>query len=60
MDVVRVNGEWIAYFVGNEGKRVRATDIVIPDALSSTGIPSYLNDLLHRWAVERHPGVTTI
>ena len=60
LDVERVNGEWGVYYVGNEGKRRRATDIVIPDTTSSAAIPSYLGDLLHEWANEKHPDVTIL
>ena len=58
--VERRGGGWQAYYLGVEGKRRPAHDMVIPDELSEAQIPEYLADLCHEWASERHPTVRRI
>jgi len=48
---------WEAFYLGDEGKRRPATDIMIPESLYATDIAQYLADLCHEWATERHPEV---
>ena len=48
---------WAAFYLGNEGKRRLATDIIIPESLYATDIEQYLADLCHEWATEQHPDV---
>ena len=58
--IVRANGQWLAFYLGNEGKRRRAEDIVLPATLAESELRSYLDDLCHEWATYRHPGVRII
>ena len=51
---------WVVYYLGDEGKRRRATDIVVPPHVSDSELPIYLADLCHEWATERHPVVSTL
>ena len=48
---------WEAFYLGDEGKRRPATDIMIPNSLYAADIAQYLADLCHEWATERHPEV---
>ncbi len=48
---------WAAYYLGEEGKRRPAMDIVIPPDIQESEIEQYLNDLCHEWATESHPVV---
>jgi hypothetical protein len=48
---------WAAFYVGDEGKRRPATDIVIPESLFAAELAPYLADLCHEWATEQHPDV---
>ena len=48
---------WLAFYLGNEGKRRPATDILIPDSLYAADLAQYLADLCHEWATAQHPDV---
>ena len=51
---------WQAYYLGDEGKRRAASDIIIPNDVVESGLDQYLADLCHEWATERSPGVKRI
>ncbi len=55
--VAQTENGWKAYYVGEEGKRRPATDVVIPGDISETALEQYLADLCHEWATERNPDV---
>jgi hypothetical protein len=48
---------WTAFYLGAEGKRRPATDIVVPSGIRESEIEQYLDDLCHEWATKRHPNV---
>lgn len=48
---------WSLFYLGVEGKRRPAHDLVIPDDLPEAEIETYLADLCHEWATPRHPDV---
>jgi hypothetical protein len=48
---------WAVFYLGAEGKRRPAKDIVIPADISESEIEQYLGDLCHERATERHPKV---
>lgn len=56
--VSRIADGWSAYYIGTEGKRRPAGDIVIPAELAEDDLLAYLADLRHEWASDRHPRVT--
>lgn len=53
----REQGHWLAYYIGAEGKRRSATDIIIPASVAEAELERYLADLYHEWATEKHPDV---
>jgi hypothetical protein len=55
--VQRTEGGWAAFYVGLDGKRRRAYDLVIPPSLEEVEIGGYLADLCHEWATHQHPAV---
>ena len=55
--VVRSNNRWQAYYLGDEGKRRPAADIIIPANTAEEELTRYLADLCHEWATGRHPDV---
>ncbi len=55
--VSRANDHWITYYLGMEGKRRPAPDIVVPSDMPESEIEQYLDDLCHEWATDRHPSV---
>lgn len=48
---------WSAFYLGNEGKRRPAHDIIIPPSVKETEMARYLDDLLHEWATHRNNSV---
>ena len=60
LDVERIDGEWRGFYVGVEGKRRPATDIVIPADTPPDQVASAIADLLHEWATPRFPHVEVL
>jgi hypothetical protein len=58
--VAETGTRWSAYYLGAEGKRRPATDIVIPGDITETDLEQYLSDLCHEWATAQHPVVVRI
>ena len=50
--VVESEDGWAAFYLGSEGKRRPAKDIVIPPDIPEQEIERYLGDLCHEWATE--------
>ncbi|MFT5700426.1 MAG: hypothetical protein ACI8ZB_003300 [Desulforhopalus sp.] len=50
IEILRSNDKWSVFYLGNEGKKRTAHDIVIPPELEKGEIKNYLEDLLHEWA----------
>lgn len=48
---------WATFYLGAEGKRRPATEIVLPRDIPESEIEQYLDDLCHEWATEHHPNV---
>lgn len=48
---------WAAWYLGPEGKKRPAPDIVIPPNTAESDMTLYLGDLCHEWATEQHPDV---
>jgi len=55
--VIREEDHWAAYYVGTDGKRRSATDIVIPASVAEADLAVYLADLFHECATEERPDV---
>jgi hypothetical protein len=58
--VVDSGETWAVFYLGAEGKRRPATDIVVPQDVPFSGIEQYLADLCHEWATEKHPDVVRL
>ncbi len=50
VEVIRDNDHWNAFYIGNEGKKRLAKDIVIPSEVRKEDIVDYVADLCHEWA----------
>ena len=50
IEVVWERNRWATYYLGNEGKKRTAYDIIIPSELKEKEIKNYLEDILHEWA----------
>ena len=56
--VRRSDDGWSVYYIGSEGKRRPAGDIVIPADVAESDVQGFLADLRHEWASEQYPNVT--
>jgi len=50
IEVVRNGDLWQVFYIGNEGKKRVARDIVIPRSLPESEIVEYVADICHEWA----------
>jgi hypothetical protein len=50
IEVVRNSGEWQVFYLGNEGKKRKAEDVIIPASISESEIEDYISDLFHELA----------
>ena len=48
--IVKTSGRWVAYYIGSEGKKRTAHDIIIPAELKEDETERYLEDFLNEWA----------
>lgn len=53
-------GQWMVFYIGEEGKKRPAHDLVIPAEIREAEIPKYLADLCHEWARPGRSEVITI
>lgn len=60
VQVERTGGCWKAYYVGSEGKRRPADDIVIPEYITDETVVEYIDDLCHEWATPKNNRVAII
>jgi hypothetical protein len=57
MQAERTTTGWQLFYLGHEGKRRPATDLVVPEFISEAGLAQYLADILHELASTKHPTV---
>ena len=50
IEIIRKQSQWTVFYLGNEGKKRTAYDIIIPEELKENEIENYIEDLLHEWA----------
>ena len=60
MSVQRKEGEWLIFRESNTGVRARVYDVVIPAELEETELATYLADIFHESATEKHSSVTRL
>lgn len=60
MEVIRRNGEWLAFYCGSEGKKRKADEVVIPGSLSELEVVEYIDDLFHEWATPSNSTVKVV
>ncbi len=58
--IVETEGGWEAFYLGNEGKRRPARDIILPPSIEESKIAQYLDDLCHEWATDRNNSVNRV
>jgi len=57
MSVHRIDQQWQLFNESEIGIRSRVYDIVIPSDLTSTELLTYLDDMYHEYATDKHPTV---
>lgn len=50
LEVLRRDGAWRVFYVGQEGKKRLANDIVIPAGVEEEHLEQYLADIRHEYA----------
>ena len=60
VEITRRAQRWEAFYLGPDGKKRPAKDIVIPADVPEGGLARYLGDLLHERATERYPEVRRV
>jgi len=60
MSVQRKDGEWLLFRDSNTGVRARVYEVVIPDDLEESELGTYLADIYHETASERHSSVVRL
>jgi hypothetical protein len=58
--IVEARDGWKAFYVGNEGKRRPAKDIIVPPDIEESKLIQYLDDLCHEWATDRNNSVKRV
>jgi hypothetical protein len=48
---------WEVFFLGDDGRKRPAYDLVIPSFISEDEIESYLSDICHEWATDKNKDV---
>jgi hypothetical protein len=60
MVIERADDGWHAFYQSPEGKRWRANELFIPNDLDRVGLVTYIADLLHERATEKHATVEAL
>ncbi len=60
VEVVNHQGEWKTFYLGPEGKKRLAGDIVIPGSIAEAEVEQYLADIRHEYATPGKPRVVRI
>ncbi len=50
IEILRKDDEWVAYRLGNEGKKRILHDLKFPKSLPENAILAYVEDVYHEWA----------
>ena len=58
--IVEKDGGWEAFYLGSEGKRRVAKDIVVPANITESEMQQYLDDLCHEWSTDRNSSVKRV
>ena len=60
MSVQRKDDAWLLFRDSNTGVRARIYEVVIPADLEETQLATYLADIFHENANEKHPSVVKL
>ena len=54
---IRSEKGWQFFYLSDDGKRRPADDLIVPPFVAESEMVSFLEDLCHEWASDRHPEV---
>jgi len=54
---IHTNDGWEIFYLSDSGKRRLATEIFVPNFVKETEIETYIEDICHEWATEKHSNV---
>jgi hypothetical protein len=57
VEVVRRDNTWVVFYLGGQGVKRPASDIVIPPHIKESEVALYLADIRHEYASTKHPEV---
>ena len=60
VEVLRRDEAWRVFYLGDEGKKRLAADIVIPAGVAECDLAQYLADVRHEFATPRNPEVRRV
>jgi len=60
VEIIRTDNSWRVFYIGGEGKKRLAEDIIIPPEIEESNLIAYLEDLLHEWASGKYPHILTV
>jgi len=60
MSVQRKDGEWLLFRESNTGVRAKVHEVVIPAELQEAELATYLADIYHESATEKHSSVVRL
>nr|WP_234401253.1 hypothetical protein [Pseudoalteromonas sp. T1lg23B] len=60
MSVIKLEQQWLLFIESDSGIRSRVYDVVIPPDLDESELASYLDDIYHEFASEKHPRVVKV
>lgn len=52
IEIVKHDSQWRVFYLGGEGKKRIANDIIIPSHMEESELLGYLADLQHEWSRE--------
>lgn len=58
MSVQKKNDEWLLFNDSDTGMRSRVYDVVIPSDIDEQALITYLGDIYHEYATDKHSDVT--
>ena len=60
VEIIRRDEKWLTFYLGNEGKKRNAPEIIIPDDIPENEIVGFVSDLCHEWATAKNPKVVVL
>ena len=60
VEVIRRDDKWVVFYLGNEGKKRLAQDILIQSNVQEDQLVEHISDLCHEWARPNNTEVTKL